>query len=149
VVCGGLACDCSSTLESITPFFVLLWVVTKKGVIDSSVQLQSQASPPQTTQSNTKKGVIDSRVQLQSQPSHLTVIVVVLLSRSLPSLYYSGWFVEDLAVIVVVLLSRSLPSLYYSGWFVEDLPVIVVVQGSDRLKSTTTITGKSSTNHPE
>jgi hypothetical protein len=109
-------------------------------VIDSRVQLQSQASPPQTTQSNTKKGVIEA------------VIVVVLLSRSLPSLYYSGWFVEDLAVIVVVLLSRSLPSLYYSGWFVEDLAVIVVVQykeGSDRLKSTTTITGKSSTNHPE
>jgi hypothetical protein len=110
---------------------------TKKGVIDSRVQLQSQPSPPQTTQSNTKKGVIDSRVQLQSQPSplpslyysgwfveDLAVIVVVHLSRSLPSLYYSGWFVEDLPVIVVLHLIRSLPSLYYSGWFVEDLPVI-------------------------
>jgi hypothetical protein len=68
----------------------------------------------------------------------LPVIVVVLLSRSLPSLYYSGWFVEDLAVIVVVHLSRSLPSLYYSGWFVEDLAVIVVLHLT-----------KSSTNHPE
>jgi hypothetical protein len=55
------------------------------------------------------------------------VIVVLHLSRSLPSLYYSGWFVEDSAVIVVVHLSRSLPSLYYYGWFVEDLTVIVVL----------------------